>query len=73
MVVFMLMVLIVTINGETKEECYTRCIDDCGRAGVQCIKICAISRRCNDKPPPATVSWSPSAATDEFQAAAAKP
>lgn len=66
MVLFMLMVLIVSINGETKEECYTRCIDDCGRAGVQCIKVCAISRRCNDKPPPATaaVSRSSSAATD---------
>lgn len=67
---FMLMMLIVSTHGETKEECYSRCIDDCGRAGVQCIKVCAISRRCNDKPPPAAAVSRPSSAAtdDQFQA-----
>lgn len=50
LVVFMMM--IVSIQGETREECYDRCSKDC-----------AITRRCDDKPAAPVASSPPSSSS----------
>lgn len=67
-VVFMMAMMIVSIHGmvvtnETKEECYKRCMDECGIEGVDCIKICVIKDDCDHKPAAAVAKSQPSSSS----------
>ena len=61
-VLFMMMAMIVSIKGETREECYNRCDQTC-KGSIVCMGGCVDNEQCNSKPPASAAKSRPSFST----------